>query len=155
MPIVAASREVNFQQRYRVVEKLQETLKGVRGRLIGVLGLAFKPATDDVRESPALDVVRVLVERGARVRVHDPVAMDNGRRALDGLDVEFFRDPYALASGAEALVLATEWPQYRCLDLARLAGAMCTPVLLDGRNLFNPEEVRSAGWTYIGIGRWI
>jgi UDPglucose 6-dehydrogenase len=155
MPIAAASREVNFRQRYRVVEKLQETLKGVRGRLIGVLGLAFKPATDDVRESPALDVVRILVERGARVRVHDPVAMDNGRRALEGLEVEFFRDPYTLASGAEALVLATEWPQYRHLDLARLAGMMRTPVLLDGRNLIDPEEARRAGWTYMGTGRWV
>lgn len=154
MPIVAASREVNSRQRYRVVEKLQETLKGVRGRVIGVLGLAFKPGTDDVRESPALDVVRILVERGAHVRVHDPVAMDNARRALEGLEVEFFRDPYTLASGAEALVLTTEWPQYRHLDLARLAGTMCTPVLVDGRNLFDPEEARRAGWTYMGIGRW-
>ncbi|SHJ01250.1 UDPglucose 6-dehydrogenase [Desulfofundulus thermosubterraneus DSM 16057] len=154
MPIVSASREVNSRQRYRIVEKLQETLKGVRGRVIGVLGLAFKPGTDDVRESPALDVVRILVERGAHVRVHDPVAMDNARRALEGLEVEFFRDPYALVSGAEALVLATEWPEYRHLDLARLAGTMCTPVLLDGRNLFDPEEARRAGWTYMGIGRW-
>lgn len=154
MHIVAASREVNFRQRYRVVEKLQEALKGVRGRVVGVLGLAFKHGTDDVRESPALDVVRILVERGAHVRVHDPVAMNNARRALEGLEVEFSRDPYALASGAEALVLATEWPQYRHLDLVRLAGTMCTPVLVDGRNLFDPEEARRAGWTYIGVGRW-
>ena len=99
--------------------------------------------------------MRILVERGARVRVHDPVAMDNGRRALEGLEVEFFRDPYTLASGAEALVLATEWPQYRHLDLARLAGMMRTPVLLDGRNLIDPEEARRAGWTYMGTGRWV
>jgi UDPglucose 6-dehydrogenase len=153
MPIVAASREVNFQQRYRVVEKLQEVLKGVRGRVIGVLGLSFKPATDDVRESPAMDVVRILLERGARVRVHDPIALDNSRRFLDGSDVEFFQDPYDLASGAEALVLATEWPQYRRLDLARLAGTMYTPVLLDSRNLLDPEEARNMGLTYIGMGR--
>ncbi|MGI9952912.1 UDP-glucose/GDP-mannose dehydrogenase family protein [Moorellaceae bacterium AZ2] len=153
MPIVAACREVNFRQRYRVVEKLQEALKGVRGRVVGVLGLAFKPGTDDVRESPALEVVRILAERGAHVRAHDPVALDKARRALEGLEVEFFEDPYALASGAEALVLATDWPEYRHLDLARLAGMMRTPVLVDGRNLFDPEEVRRAGWTYMGVGR--
>ncbi|MGB9662696.1 MAG: UDP-glucose dehydrogenase family protein [Moorellaceae bacterium] len=153
MPIVAASREVNLRQRYRVVEKLHEALKGVRGRVVGVLGLAFKPGTDDVRDSPALDVVRILAERGAHVRVHDPVALDNARRALEELEVEFFQDPYALASGAEALVLATDWPQYRQLDLVRLAGMMCTPVLLDGRNLFDPREAERAGWIYIGVGR--
>lgn len=90
MPIVAASREVNFRQRLRVVERLQEVLKGVRGRVVGVLGLAFKPGTDNVRESPALDVVRILIKRGTHVRVHDPVALDNARRALEGLEVEFF-----------------------------------------------------------------
>lgn len=153
MPIVEAAREVNFRQRYRVVEKLQEALKGVRGRIVGVLGLSFKPGTDDVRESPALDVVRVLTERGAHVRVHDPVAAGNARRALEGLEVEFFEEPYSLAMGAEALVLATEWPEYRHLDLARLAGMMRTPVLVDGRNLFGPEEARRAGWIYVGVGR--
>lgn len=130
MPIVAAAREVNFRQRLRAVEKLQEALKGVRGRVIGILGLAFKPGTDDVRESPALDVIRILCERGAHVRAHDPMALENARRALDGWEVEFFSDPYALAEGAEALVLATEWPEYRRLDLARLASVMRTPVLL-------------------------
>lgn len=100
MPIVAAAREVNFRQRHRVVEKLQEALKGVRGRVIGVLGLAFKPGTGDVRESPALDVVRLLVERQAHVRVHDPVTLENARRALADLEeVEFFEDPYMLAAG--------------------------------------------------------
>ncbi|WP_054937774.1 UDP-glucose dehydrogenase family protein [Moorella stamsii] len=153
MPIVAACREVNLRQRYRVVEKLQEALKGVRGRVVGVLGLAFKPGTDDVRESPALDVVRILAERGAHVRVHDPVALANAQRALEGLEVEFFQDPYALAQGAEALVLATEWPEYRHLDLDRLAGMMRTPVLVDGRNLFDPKEAGRAGWTYLGVGR--
>jgi len=153
MPIVAAAREVNFRQRIRAVEKLQEVLKGVRGRIIGILGLAFKPGTDDVRESPALDVIRILCERGAHVRAHDPVALENARRALNGLEVEFFSDPYALAEGAEALVLITDWPEYRRLDLARLAKVMRTPVLLDGRNIFDPKEARKAGFLYLGIGR--
>jgi len=153
MPIVAAAREVNFRQRLRAVEKLQEALKGVRGRIIGILGLAFKPGTDDVRESPALDVIRILCERGAHVRAHDPVALENARRALNSLEVEFFSDSYLLAEGAEALVLVTDWPEYRRLDLVRLAKLMRTPVLLDGRNVFDPNEARTAGFLYIGVGR--
>jgi len=153
MSIVAAAREVNFRQRLRIVEKLQEVLKGVRGRIVGVLGLAFKPGTDDVRESPGLAVVRILVERGAHVRVHDPVALDAARRVLRELEVEFFDDPYAMARGAEALILATDWPAYKNLDLARMGRWMRTPVLVDGRNLFDREKASQAGWTYIGIGR--
>lgn len=153
MPIVAAAREVNFRQRLHAVEKLQEALKGVRGRIIGILGLAFKSGTDDVRESPALDVIRILCERGAHVRAHDPVALENARRALSGYEVEFFSDPYAMAEGAEALLLATDWPEYRRLDLVRLAKRMRTPVLIDGRNIFEPTEARAAGFVYLGMGR--
>ncbi|MBC7344806.1 MAG: UDP-glucose/GDP-mannose dehydrogenase family protein, partial [Clostridia bacterium] len=153
MKLVEAAREVNFRQRERAVEKLQDALKGVRGRVIGILGLAFKPGTDDVREAPALHLIRLLLEREAHVRAHDPVAIENARRALAGLDVEFFTDPYAMAQGADALVLATEWPEYRRLDLKRLAQSMRTPVLLDGRNIFNPAEARQAGFLYLGMGR--
>lgn len=153
MPLVAAAREVNYRQRQRLVERLQEALKGIRGRTIGVLGLAFKPGTADVRESPALDVVRLLVERQANVRAHDPVAIEGARSALIGLEVEFFRDPYELAADAEALILATDWPEYRLLDLARLGGLMRTPVLVDERNLFDPKAAARAGFTYFGVGR--
>lgn len=153
MPIVAAAREVNLRQRLHAVEKLQEALKGVRGRIIGILGLAFKSGTDDIRESPALDVIRILCERGAHVRAHDPVALENARRTLSGYEVEFFSDPYAMAEGAEALLLATDWPEYRRLDLVRLAKLMRTPVLIDGRNIFEPTEARAAGFVYIGMGR--
>jgi len=153
MPIVAAAREVNLRQRLHAVEKLQEALKGVRGQIIGILGLAFKSGTDDVRESPALDIIRILCERGAHVRAHDLVALENARRALSGWEVEFFSDPYAMADGAEALLLATDWPQYRRLDLGRLAKLMHTPVLIDGRNIFEPTEARAAGFLYIGMGR--
>lgn len=125
----------------------------MRGRVIGVLELAFKPGTDDVREAPALDLIRLLLERGAHVRVHDPVAMENARKALKGLEVEYVDDPYAVAEGADALVLATEWPEYQGLDLRRLAARMRTLVLLDGRNVFDPKEARAAGLTYLGIGR--
>ncbi|MDI3328513.1 MAG: UDP-glucose/GDP-mannose dehydrogenase family protein [Alicyclobacillaceae bacterium] len=161
LPIVEAARTVNSRQRQRAVEKLQVALKGVRGRTIGILGLAFKPGTDDVRESPALDVIRLLLERGAHVRAHDPVALANARAALADMhgvsgeewEVEFLEDPYQLADGADALVLATEWGEYRNLNLERLARLMRTPVFVDGRNLFAPEAVRRAGFTYLGVGR--
>lgn len=150
--IISATREVNAHQRLLAVEKLQEVLKGVRGRVIGLLGLAFKPGTDDLREAPSLDIVRFLADRGAHVRVHDPIAMANARKALVGLEVKFVDDVYILADGADALVLVTEWPEYRQLHLHRLAEQMRTPVFLDGRNMFSPEQVRQAGLTYLGVG---
>jgi UDPglucose 6-dehydrogenase len=152
LPIVAAAREVNVRQRQVLVDKLQSALKLLRGRVIGILGMAFKPNTDDVRDAPALDIIRLLLERGAVVRVHDPVALAQAR-ALVGAEVDYADDPYALAAGADALVVATEWEHYRVLDWARMAAAMRTPVLVDGRNLLDPEAARRAGLTYMGIGR--
>ena len=153
MPITQAAREVNAQQRRIAVEKLQEALKVLRGRTIGVLGLAFKPGTDDIRESPAIEIIRLLTERGAHVKAHDPVAVENARRALADIEVEFVDDPYELAQGCDGIVLATEWDIYRALDLAKLAASMRLPVLVDGRNVYDPEEARKAGFTYLGIGR--
>ena len=151
--LIEAAQEVNFCQRERAVEKLQNVLKGIRGRVIGILGLAFKPGTDDVREAPALHLIRLLLEREAHVRTHDPLAINNARRVLEGLDVEFFTDPYAMARGADALVLATEWPEYRKLDLRQLVQVMRTPIILDGRNLLDPKEAKNAGFVYLGWGR--
>jgi len=153
MPIVSAARKVNFRQRQRLVDRLQEVLKGVRGRVIGILGLSFKPGTDDLREAPAREIIQLLLERGAHVRVHDPLALKPAYQILQGLEVEFCEDPYSMADELDALVLVTEWPQYRELDLARLAAKMHTPVLVDGRNLFDPKKARKAGWTYLGVGR--
>jgi len=153
MRLVEAAREVNYRQRERAVERLQEVLKGVRGRIIGLLGLAFKPGTDDVRDSPSIDIIHMLLQREAHVRVNDPVAMDNARKVLQGLEVEFVDDPYEIAKGADALLLVTAWPQYRKLSLRKLASVMRTPILFDGRNFFEPEEARKAGFVYLGIGR--
>lgn len=150
---VAAAREANARQRIRAVERTQAALKGVRGRVIGILGLAFKPGTDDLRDAPALDIVRLLVERGAHVRVHDPVAMENARQVLGNVDVEYLLDPYSLADGADALLLVTEWSEYSLLDLERLRSLMRGPVLLDGRNAIDPAAARRAGFVYVGMGR--
>lgn len=153
MPITQAARTVNQEQRRIAVEKLQEALKILRGRTIGVLGLAFKPGTDDIRDSAAIEIIRLLVERGAHVKAHDPAAMDNARVALADLEVEFAEDPYELVRDCDGLVLATEWNEYRELDLAKVASLMRLPVLVDGRNVYKPDEARKAGFTYLGIGR--
>lgn len=153
LPIVQAAREVNSRQRNIIVEKLQHSLQVLRGRTIGVLGLAFKPNTDDVRESPALDLVRVLHERGARVRAHDPVAMPSAKQALTDLDVDYVDNPYDVARGADAVVLATEWNEYRSLDMAELAAHMRNLVFVDARNIYPPEDICRAGFVYHGVGR--
>lgn len=153
MPIVEAARGVNRRQRQLIVEKLQAALKVLRGRTIGVLGLAFKPNTDDVREAPSLDLIRLLTERGAHVQAHDPVAIVNARAVLTDFEVDFVESPYQVAEGADALVLVTEWNEYRTLNLAELARRMRRPVLVDGRNMFPPDEARKAGFLYMGVGR--
>ena len=159
MPITEAARTVNFWQRQRIVEKLRGVLKTLKGKTVGILGLAFKPNTDDIREAPSLDIIRELVAEGATVRAHDPIAIENAQHALSGKDqpansgVHFTEDIDELAYDADALVLVTEWDFYHKLELRRLAKQMKTPILIDGRNIYSPEEVRAAGFHYIGIGR--
>ena len=159
MPITKAARTINFRQRERVIEKLRSTLGTLKGKTIGILGLAFKPNTDDIREAPALDIIRELIKAEATVRAHDPIATANAHRALSGNDetddnrVIFTEDVYELPYDADALVLVTEWELYHKLELRRLAKQMKTPILIDGRNVYSPEEARAAGFHYIGIGR--
>src|SRR5688572_18491674 len=146
MPIVSAAREVNRRQRERVVERLLSELKILKGKIIGLLGLAFKPNTDDLRDAPALDIARALVARGARVRVHDPVAMDRARREHPQLEVSYCAEPEEIAAQADALILVTEWPQYRDLNWARMASAMNSAVILDGRHWLDATALASAGF---------
>lgn len=153
MQIIEAVCDVNRRQRRAVVEKLQSALKLLRGQTVVVLGLTFKPDTDDVRESAAMDLVRILVERGAVVRAHDPVGLENARAELDALGVESGADVHELVKGADALLLATEWAQYATIDLRRIAGDMRNKILVDARNFFRPEDARNAGLQYFGVGR--
>lgn len=165
MPITEAARTVNFRQRERIVEKLRGALKTLKGKTIGILGLAFKPNTDDIREAPSLDIIRDLVAEGATVRAHDPIAITNARRALSGFQtpptenqvrnngLHFTEDVYELSYDADALVLVTEWELYHRLDLRKLAKQMKTSILIDGRNVYSPQEARAAGFHYIGVGR--
>ena len=150
-PIVKAAREINRRQRERVVEKLLGELKILKGRTIGLLGLAFKPNTDDLREAPALDIAAKLIERGVRVKAHDPVAMERFMKQNEGLDVKCCATPEEVAQNADAVVLVTEWPQYRDLDWEAIRPTMNTPVLLDGRQLFDRERMTRAGFRYIAL----
>ena len=151
MPIVKAAREVNQKQRDRVVEKLLSELKILKGKTIGLLGLAFKPNTDDLRDAPALDIAKRLIERGARVRAHDPVAMDRFRADNPSLDVTCCSTAEEVAEGADALVLVTEWPEYHDLDWETLAKSMHGAFLLDGRHALDRARVTRAGLRYSGL----
>jgi UDPglucose 6-dehydrogenase len=151
MPIVQAARDVNRRQRDRVIEKLLGELRIIKGRTIGLLGLAFKPNTDDLRESPAIDIARKLIERGARVKAHDPVAMERFNREYPDLDILLCNDPADVAAEADAVVLVTEWPQYREMDWEPLARAMRNPLVLDGRLVLDRGRMSRAGFKYLGL----
>jgi UDPglucose 6-dehydrogenase len=151
MPIVQAAREINSCQRAHVIEKLLAELKILKGRTIGLLGLAFKPHTDDLRDAPAIEIARQLTERGAKVRAHDPVALTRARREYVDSEVAFCEDPVELAHGADALVLVTEWPQYRELPWEVLAREMRHRLILDGRQFLDRSELIRAGFQYVGI----
>ena len=152
MPITAAARTVNFRQRERIIEKLRGVLKTLKGKTVGILGLAFKPNTDDVREAPSLDIIRELVAAGATVRAHDPIAIENARQALNGTDqpanalLHFTENIDELAYDADALVLVTEWDLYHRLQLRKLAKQMKTAILIDGRNVYFSGRSQSCGF---------
>jgi UDPglucose 6-dehydrogenase len=141
--------EVNELQKRRVIGKLQERLGTLRGKQIALLGIAFKPNTDDVRESPSLVLAGRLVAEGAHVRAWDPVV--DGRRVLHDADIA--ATPLEALDGADGAVLATAWPELRELDWSEAARRMRTPLLVDGRNMLDPAELRAAGFDYSGIGR--
>jgi UDPglucose 6-dehydrogenase len=149
--LLRAVLEINADQRRQVVQKLRDLLGGLDERTIGILGLAFKPNTDDMREAPALELIHLLQHEGARIKAYDPVAMDNARRVLP--DITYCTDPYQVAEGADALVVATEWNEFKHLDLERVRKAMRRPVLVDGRNIYDPEAMIALGFTYRGVGR--
>jgi nucleotide sugar dehydrogenase len=149
--LLHAVMAINRDQRMLAIDKLRECLDTLEGRIVGLLGLAFKPNTDDLRDAPSLDIARVLLAAGAEVRAYDPAAMERARVLLP--EVEYSADAYALADGADGLVLVTEWNEFRHLDLGRLKMAMRRPVIVDGRNIYDPSTMRGLGFTYRSIGR--
>jgi UDPglucose 6-dehydrogenase len=150
--LLPASLEVNSAQRQLAIQKLQEKLRILKGRTIGLLGLAFKPDTDDLRDAPSLTIAERLVQMGARVRAYDPVAMPACRREHPDLKIRYCDSAAELAAGADALIVVTEWEEFRQLDLACLAASMSSAILIDGRNVFDQVQAAAAGFDYAGIG---
>ncbi|SEQ84907.1 UDP-glucose dehydrogenase [Faunimonas pinastri] len=143
---------INEDRKRQMAEKIVAACGGsVEGRTIAVLGLTFKPNTDDMRESPSIDIISALVEKGAKVRAHDPEGAEQARKVLP--DIEYADEPYACAAGADALVLITEWDVYRALDLTRLKDLLAQPVICDLRNVYKPAEMARRGIRYYGVGR--
>ena len=156
--LLHAVMDINHDQRRLVVTKLTSILGTVRGSNIGILGLAFKPNTDDMREAASVDIIRWITNQGSTVRVYDPVATETGREALAyvGVHMEsivFCQNPYEVAEGADALVIVTEWNEFKSLDMHRIKNVMHNPVLIDGRNIYEATEMKRLGFTYRGIGR--
>jgi UDPglucose 6-dehydrogenase len=149
--LLRAANDVNAEQHRWVARKLQRHLKTLVGRRVALLGLAFKSNTDDVRNAPALEIAAELTRSSVRVRAYDPV-VKSLPPDLAGT-VELADDAVSAVRDAEAVVLVTEWPEFRDLDLRALARSMREPLFLDGRNFMDPEAVRAAGFTYVGVGR--
>ncbi|HEY9646189.1 MAG TPA: UDP-glucose/GDP-mannose dehydrogenase family protein [Chroococcidiopsis sp.] len=150
--LLKAAVEVNRRQRLLVIEKLQQVLKILKGKTVGLLGLTFKPDTDDLRDAPALDMIEQLTRLGAKVKAYDPIISQTGmRHGLSNVIVE--TDPERLADGCDALVLVTDWEQFSNLDYAKMSKLMNNPVMVDGRNYLDREALEAIGFRYVGIGR--
>ena len=141
----------NYERRRTIIKNVAEMLDGLQGKTIGLLGLAFKPNTDDMREAPSIDIAQGLIAAGAKVCAYDPVAMENAHNQVPA--VVMASDPYELARGCNALIVLTEWNEFKNIDLERVRDSMKTPVILDGRNIYDPVEMRDLGFTYRGVGR--
>ncbi len=150
--ILNKTLDVNYQRRDMVVEHVTEMLDGdVNGKTIGLLGLAFKPNTDDMRDAPSIDIANALNAAGASVRGYDPVSMDVAKDSLPA--VKMYNNSYAMAEGCDALIVVTEWNEFKQLDLKKIKETMKNPVIFDGRNIYDPRDIRELGFTYRGMGR--
>ena len=149
--VVDAVIEANEHQRQAMIPKIEKLLGNIEGKRIGVLGLSFKPETDDMRESPATDIIRALVAKGATVKAFDPVAIEEAKHYLP--DIEYASDEYDAIDGADILVIITEWNQFRALDMERVKRLLKTPKVADLRNIYEPEAMRQHGFEYVGVGR--
>ncbi len=149
--LLKAVGTVNWQQKINVVKKVQSALWILKGKKIGVLGLSFKPNTDDMREAPSIDIIKMLKEEGAQIKVYDPQAMKEARRILKG--IRFCKGPYEVAKESDCLLVLTEWDEFKELDLKKIKKLLRQPLIIDGRNIYDPKEIKKLGFKYIGIGR--
>lgn len=152
--LLGAVEEINRQRVDGIVRKLESAVRVLRDKTVGILGLAFKAGTDDVREAQSLKIIERLLRKGVRLQLHDPQAIENAKQAFpETALLSYSESAYDAARGAHALLVLTEWDEYRSLDLARLARLMETPLMVDGRNLFDPKTIRSFGFEYVSVGR--
>ncbi len=149
--IVDAVIEANERQRDAMIPKIEKLVGDLSGKKLGVLGLSFKPETDDMRESPAVDIINAVMAKGATVKAFDPVAMDEAKHCIEG--IEFAHDEYDAIDGADAMVIITEWNQFRALDMERVKQLLNSPKIADLRNVYEPEDMRELGFEYVGVGR--
>jgi len=149
--IVDSVVRANDQQRHAMIPKIENLVGDLKGKQIGVLGLAFKPETDDMRESPAIEIVKELKKKGAHIKAYDPVAMEEAKHSLP--DISYAETEYDAIEGADLLVIITEWNQFRALDMAKVKELLKTPKIADLRNIYEPEDMRSLGFEYVGVGR--
>lgn len=148
---VKAVEKINQQVIEKFLHKIEKQLWVLDGKTIGVLGLAFKPDTDDIRNAPALKIIEKLKADGAKIKAYDPKALENMKKTIP--DIEYTEDPYEVAKNAEALIICTEWEEFKNLDLTKIRELMTTPIIFDGRNIFDPAEVKKLGFKYFGVGR--
>jgi UDPglucose 6-dehydrogenase len=149
--LLKEAERVNKQRVDRLLEKIKKALWVTKGKKIGVLGIAFKPNTDDIRLAPAIEVIKRLLAEGAEVRATDPEAMERARAIFPNLI--YSADPYEVAKGADALLVLTEWEQFKRLDWKRIRKEMARPLIVDGRNMLRPAEMRELGFEYLSFGR--
>ena len=158
MKVIKSVEEANNRQKGVIVDKILNHFKStassnlLAGKIIGVWGLSFKPRTDDMREAPSITIINRLLHAGANIRAHDPEAMDEAKKVF-GSKIEYIQDNYEVVKGADALVIITEWNEFRRPNFEKMKKLMRSPVIFDGRNIFDPKEMRSIGFTYYGIGR--
>lgn len=149
--IVKAVIKVNEKQRMLMVEKIKKAIGDLKDKMVGILGLSFKPNTDDMREAPSVSIIRGLQKEGAKIRAFDPAAMDEAKKFLS--DVEYCSDPYEVANNSDALVILTEWNQFRNLDIDKIRDLLKRPILIDMKNIYDPKKIKAAGIRYTGVGR--
>lgn len=153
--IVEAVISVNREHRERMINKIEVTLGSLEGKIIGILGLTFKPNTSDVRESPAIDIVQTLLKKGSKVKAYDPAGMSEFKKVVESEELSYGNNAYEVAEGADALVFLTEWNEFRNLDLNKIKSLLARAVMLDLRNIYEPELMTELGFKYIGVGRGI
>ncbi|MBU1599181.1 UDP-glucose/GDP-mannose dehydrogenase family protein [bacterium] len=149
--LLKAVREINENQKKRFISKVKESLWVLNEKQIGVLGLSFKPDTDDLRNAPSLDIIKQLVNEGAKIKAYDPKAMEKAKKVLKG--VVYTETPYEAARGSDILLILTEWDEIQNMDLKKIKSLLKNPIIIDGRNIFPPEEMKSLGFVYKGVGR--